>query len=157
MDAIAVEAGVSKATVYKHWSGKDDLLMEVIQTMQVNAPDFESDDPRHDMSQMMGYMAHSKKREELGRIWPRVINYAVNNPEFGNALRKHSFTKRRQQIERILQRAVSKKQLRENLDPEMALDLLIGPLMRRRFLGDSVPEGWSEQVVDYFWQVFRPR
>jgi len=157
MDAIAVEAGVSKATVYKHWSGKDELLLEVISTMQDKVPDFDSGDPRRDMAEMLGYMARSKKREEMARIWPRVISYAVGNPEFGKALQRHSFEPRLRQIERIVERGVRKKQLKSDVDLEFALDLLMGPLMRRRFLGESVPVGWPEQIVDYFWEVFRPR
>lgn len=157
MDAIAVEAGVSKATVYKHWAGKDELLLEVISTMQDKIPEYDSGDPRKDMADMLGYMAHSRKREELGRIWPRVISYAISNPEFGKALQRHSFQPRREQVERILAHAVRTKQLKPDVDPELALDLLIGPLMRRRFVNNEVPAGWPTQVVEYFWEVFRKR
>jgi AcrR family transcriptional regulator len=157
MDAIAEEAGVSKATVYKHWAGKDELLLEVISTMQDQIPEFDSGDPRKDMADMLGYMAHSRKREELGRVWPRVISYAVSNPEFGKALQRHSFEPRRRQIERILGNALRRNQLKSDLDVELALDLLIGPLMRRRFINNEVPEEWPDQVVGYFWDVFRRR
>ena len=34
MDAIAAKSGVSKATIYKHWSDKDALCMEVMTFLQ---------------------------------------------------------------------------------------------------------------------------
>ncbi|MDE3195486.1 MAG: TetR/AcrR family transcriptional regulator [Acidobacteriota bacterium] len=157
MDAIAVEAGVSKATVYKHWPGKDELLLEVIGTMQDTIPDFDSGDPRKDMTDFLAFMAHSKKRAELGRIWPRVISYAIGNPEFGKALQHHSFNPRRRQFDRILKNAVRHKEIRPDVDLDIAIDLLFGPLMRRRFLNEEVPPGWPEQIVGYFWDTFKRR
>jgi hypothetical protein len=106
------------------------------------------------MVQLIRHLAQSRKRQELGRIWVQVISYAITNPEFGRALQRHSFAPRRAQIQKILDRAIAKKQLRKEVDIEIALDLLIGPMMRRRFLDETVPDGWAELVVGYFWQIF---
>jgi AcrR family transcriptional regulator len=155
MDAIASEAGVSKATVYKHWATRDALLIEVIGAMTERIPEFESGDPRSDLRDFLRHLAQSRKREELGRLWPRVIGYAVSNPEFAKALQHLFFTPRREQIARILRYAVNKGQLREDIDTEFAMDLLIGPLMHRRFVDPPrVPLEMADRVTDYFWQVF---
>jgi AcrR family transcriptional regulator len=155
MDAIASEAGVSKATVYKHWQNKDALLIEVIGNLSEKFPDFDSGDVKADLRSLLRHLAKARKREELGRIWPRVIGYAVANPEFAKALQEFSFEPRRKQISRLLKRGAKSGELRSGIDSDEAMDLLIGPIMHRRFVDmDAVPLELADRVVDYFWKVF---
>lgn len=160
MDAIAAESGVSKATVYKHWANKDALLIEVIGASE-KLPEFDSGNAKEDLRSFLRYLAQARKREELGRIWPRVIGYAISNPEFAKALRDSSFGPRRQRIARILEDGVAKGELATHVDSEFALDLLLGPIMHRRFMDpENAPMELADRVVNYFWEVFgkpRPR
>ncbi len=159
MDAIAAESGVSKATLYKHWTNKDALLFEVIENLSEKLPDFDSGDAKTDLRNLLRHLAQSRKRDELGRIWPRVIGYAAGNRDFAKGLR--NFVPRKRAIARILERAIEAGELKEQIDPDLAMDLLIGPVMHRRFVSlDAIPAKLPEQVVNCFWQVFatnRPR
>jgi AcrR family transcriptional regulator len=158
MDAIAAEAAVSKATVYKHWATKDALLIEVIGTMTDGVPEFHSGDAKSDLRNFLRHVAQSRKREELGRLWPRVISYAVSNPDFARALQQFFFVPRRQQIAGILERAVGSGELRSGIDSDLAMDLLIGPLMHRRFVDPAaIPVELADRVTDYFWEIFGAR
>ena len=155
MDAIASVSGVSKATVYKHWENKDALLIELIARSSDQPPEFDTGDPRADLVSLIRFLVQARKREVLAKIWPRVIGYAVNNPDFAQALQQHSFGPRRAQIARLLGEAVRKGQLRGDIDCDFALDLLIGPIMHRRFVNEkNIPADLPERVVDYFWKVF---
>jgi AcrR family transcriptional regulator len=156
MDAIAAESGVSKATLYKHWANKDALLLEVVANMMENIPDFDSGDPRADLRAFLHHIARSRKREELGRLWPRVIGHAVANPDFAHALRRFTFEPRRAQITAILERAMEQGELAA-VDHDIAMDMLIGPIMHRRFVDETaVPLALADRVVDYFWRNFAP-
>lgn len=155
MDAIAAESGVSKATVYKHWANKDALLIDVLRSHSDKLPEFDSDDPRDDMVRLVRYLAESRKREELGPVWHRIIGYAAGNPDFARALRDFAFEPRRIQIERIIERAMEKGELRAGIDAAFAMDLLVGPVMHRRFGGGAMPRDMPSRIVDYFWAVFK--
>ena len=155
MDAIASASGVSKATVYKHWANKDALLIEMIRTWSGDLPEFDTGNPREDLISLIRWLLQARKREELGKIWPRLIGYAVTNPEFARALQEHSFGPRRAQIARLLKQAAAKGELRNDIDSGLAMDLLIGPIMHRRFQGEKkIPPDLPEKVVEYFWKVF---
>lgn len=155
MDAIAAASGVSKATVYKHWKNKDDLLIDVIRQRSSGYPEFNSGDPRTDILNLLRHLASRVKHEELARIWPRIISYAMGNPNFGKALQQYVFAPRREMMVRLLREAFEKNGLRADVDPEFAMDLLIGPIMHRRFIDEgNVPADLPERVVDYFWKTF---
>jgi AcrR family transcriptional regulator len=143
MDALAGASGVSKATVYKHWENKDALLMELIERSSDQLPEFDSGNPRADLISLIRFLVQARKREELGRIWPGIIGYAVGNPGFAQALQRHSFGPRRAQIARLLKEAVKKGELRDDIDCDFALDLLIGPIMHRRFANQKDSGGFT--------------
>ena len=157
MDAIAAESGVSKATVYKHWTNRDALLIDVLRTHSDQLPEFDSDNPREDMVRLIRHLSESRKREELGPVWHRIVGYAASNPDFARAIRAFVFEPRRAQIERIIERAAQKGELRVRIDGAFAMDLLVGPVMHRRFGGGAIPRDMPSRIVDYFWEVFRAR
>ena len=156
MDAIARVSGVSKATVYKHWSSKEDLCLEAIRHVSGEIPVFASGNIRADVTKFLRHLARLQKPETLGRIWPRIIGYAASNPAFAKAWREHSMQPRRVELTRLLQLAISKGELRADLDPDLAMDLLIGPVMHRRFMNTAVPTNVPKLVVDAFWRAYAP-
>jgi len=152
MDAIAAASGVSKATVYKHWTNKEALLLDVIRQQAGQLPEFDSGNPRKDLTELLRYFAQARKPEALVRIWPQIIGYAMTNPDFGKALHEFAFAPRRIQVERLLSDAVAQGELRSGIDPVFAIDLLLGPIMHRRFMDEkNVPPEMPERVVEYFW------
>ena len=134
MDAIAAESGVSKATVYKHWANKDALLIEVIENLSEKLPEFDSGNAKEDLRLFLRYLAQARKREELGRIWPRVISYAMSNPEFAKALRSFSFAAAAAADCADFEASGEEGELTSGIDADLAMDLLIGPIMHRRFV-----------------------
>jgi AcrR family transcriptional regulator len=155
MDAIAAESGVSKATVYKHWANKDALLIDVVKRQSSNDSAFNSGDPRADLIALLTYMARRVKSEQLLRVWPQIVGYAASNPRFARAMHEHIFTPRRDAVVRLLAEAAEKSGLRKDIDPDFAMDLLIGPVMHRRFLDSGkIPPDMPERVVDFFWKVY---
>jgi len=155
MDAIAADSGVSKATVYKHWADKDALLIDVIRHQSASHPDFNTGDARADLTEMLRFLARRPKSRETAKIWPLIMGYAASNPRFARALRQYVLRPRRNLVLRLLAQGAETGGLRENIDPEFAMDLLIGPIMHRRFIDDkNVPPDLPERVVDYFWKAF---
>jgi AcrR family transcriptional regulator len=155
MDAIARLSGVSKATVYKHWSSKEELCLEAICRLNGEMPVFASGNPRADAIELLRFLARIRK-PEMGQIWPRIAGYAASNPEFGKAWRAHLMEPRRAELTRLLQQAVEQGELRADLDADLAMDLLIGPVMHRRFMNADVPADIPERVVDAFWRAHAP-
>jgi hypothetical protein len=85
-----------------------------------------------------------------------VIGYAAGNPAFAKAFRARIGDGQRTQLAGLLQSAIDKGELRAGLDMDIALDVLLGPIMYRRFMQTTVPPELPQYVVDSFWRVNAP-
>src|SRR5262249_33286202 len=87
MDAIAEASGVSKATIYKHWSDKDELCLEALAYLHGGdqpCPVFDSGDVRADLIALLGYQPPQQHSDLRMRIMPHLMAYAARNPSFGD-------------------------------------------------------------------------
>lgn len=162
MDAIAESAGVSKATIYKHWRDKDALCLEVM--VRLHEADEETppitfddlDDIRSGIAAILGRRPSRRRSEMQNRIMPHLMAYAARNPAFAIAWRSKVMEPPRKQIILLLKRAVKLGQLPADLDYDIAVALLIGPMMYTKFmsLGDrKTPKDWPERVTESFWRA----
>jgi AcrR family transcriptional regulator len=157
MDAIAQLSGVSKATVYNHWVSKEALCLEALAKLQGALPDFDTGQPREDLTNLLRHLAQSRKTEMWGKIWPRLIGYAAGHPEFAQEFQRRSTGPRRAQLARLLKQASSKGGLRGNIDVDFAMDLLFGPILHCRLRGAEVATDAPERIVDVFWKAYSTR
>jgi len=151
-DAIAHAAGASKATLYKHWQDKEELLIDVVRRLVAAQPVANTGDFRADVLQLLRNVFVPDKRNPYGRAWPTIFSYSFTHPEFCRAVHKALLTQSpKHTIMGIVKAASEAGVLRKGLDPEFALDLLAGPLMHHRFLHGTVPAKLPEQVVRAVW------
>jgi AcrR family transcriptional regulator len=163
MDAVARRSGVSKATIYKHWANKDALLMEMLaEAGGLKArPKFDTGDTRADLAALLAY----RPPENPGlrdKILPHVIAYSARNRTFGRAWRRMATDPARRDIGRLVERGMKKGELQPGLDAELAVGLLLGPMLYWHILQKDA-EGLEDQrpraeaVVDAFWRAFAVR
>lgn len=157
MDAIVRASGVSKATLYKHWPNKEALCLEATIPPQPDRGAVPSgDEPRANIVDFLTHLATRKRPETLGRIWPRVVTYAAGNPKFARAWHARATAPYHALLSEWISKAMTRGQLRQGIDIDLAIDLLVGPVMHRRFMNAEVPEDVPRAVVDAFWRAFSP-
>jgi AcrR family transcriptional regulator len=158
MDSIAGASGVSKATIYKHWSDKDALCLEVMARLHGlhEEPVFDSGDVRTDILALLNHRPPEHRSEEQTRMMPHLMAYAARNPAFGKAWRARVMEPPRARLIQLLQRAVASGELPADLDFDLSVALLMGPMMYRHVLNliqVKSPENMPERVVDAFWKA----
>jgi AcrR family transcriptional regulator len=157
MDSISEASGVSKATIYKHWSDKDALCLEVLVELSADLPIFDSGDPRADLIAMLNYRPPEKQSQMQSRMVPHLMAYACRNSVFGEAWRARVMEPPRARLTQILKRAISEGQLPHDLDLGLSVALLIGPMMYRHVLLMSkakLPDEMPERIVNAFWKAY---
>jgi AcrR family transcriptional regulator len=159
MDAIVEASGVSKATIYKHWADKDALCLEVmahLHGLDEEPPAFDSGDLRTDLIELLRYQPAAERAELKTRMMPHLMAYSARKPDFGKAWRSLVMDRPRTRLKHMLKRAVEQGLLRKDLNYEVAIALLIGPMMYRHIfnhLSTKLPDDMPEQIVDSFWRA----
>jgi AcrR family transcriptional regulator len=132
MDEIAARAGVSKATIYRRWSSKEELVLDALRSAiePVDAVDNGSlgADLRQYLREMTERMTASR-----GDVLPHLIEVACYDPSIRTSL-DDWVQHRRAPLHAILQRGVARGELPADTDVDLLLDALIGPFVYRRLL-----------------------
>lgn len=154
MDGIAAEAGVSKATVYRWWPSKEDLIVDAVGHMRgdLRSPPC-TDDPRADLvATLRDGLLRFEASEGGGRLFPRLLDASVDNPKVAETWRRRLITPRRQAIAAILGRAIEQGDLPAGLDLELAVDLLVAPIIYRLHVtGAATSAALAERLVAVVW------
>jgi AcrR family transcriptional regulator len=132
MDAIARASGVSKATIYKHWADKEALLMETMCQMHgldEEREDIDTGDLEQDITAVLSRKPPGEWDEARTQMMPAFIAYSAVHPEFGAAWRLRVMDPPRQSLKRILARSIQRGLLNPSLDMEVAVALMLGPLL----------------------------
>ena len=131
MEAVRDRAGVGKATIYRRWSSKQELVRDAIVYMHDDfvAPDTGS--LRGDYQGMAARVIASAERAGAATFMPRLLGDAANDPELHAIFYEHLVEPRRHQMRGVLERAVARGEIRDGLDLEVVMDHLAGPIVYR--------------------------
>lgn len=132
MDAIAHTSGVSKATMYNHWTNKEVLLIDVmlmVNGLDRDPEDVDSGDLCHDLATVLSRRPPDQFDAARERMMPAMIAYSAVHQEFGEAWRHRVMEPSRVCLRRILRRAIKRGLLASALDLDAAMALLLGPML----------------------------
>jgi AcrR family transcriptional regulator len=136
IDGIAARAGVGKATIYRHWSSKAEVAVEAFKAFipPLDDPDTGSfaDDVRAVLLQIVGALSHSP----LAGILPSLVEAAERDPELEQLFTEFGRT-RRAVLRAVFDRAAGRGELRDGIDIDVAIDVLVGPIFTRRLITRS--------------------
>jgi AcrR family transcriptional regulator len=128
IEGIAARAGVGKATIYRRWKTKEELFTEALRTIAVELPDPDTGSLREDVMGVVAWnLEHMPRKAAL--LMPRLMVEAADDPALFAVMREVLVDARRTVLKAILRRAVARGELREDVDLEDVVDLLIGPLI----------------------------
>lgn len=151
VEGIATRAGVGKATIYRRWHSKEDLISDAIVQCAdaVFAPDTGS--TRGDLIALMSKLQTDLSCSMGGQIFPRMVGEVWDATPLGEAFAKAVIKPRRQLIIDVLKRGAARGELREGFDAELVADTLSGAVIVRRMVAGleaaGGPSGRVEELV----------
>lgn len=135
IDEVARRCGVSKATIYKHWSTGYEVAVEAYGDRVTNAvPVRSTGDAVTDLSDQVVRLARFYASPR-GRVVAELLAAAVGVAEGGALVREKFFAGRRDETLALIERGKTEGQLRPDLDVDLANDLLFGAVVFRLFNG----------------------
>jgi AcrR family transcriptional regulator len=150
IDAVARRAGVGKAAIYRRWPAKQAMAVALVSAVAVAAIDIpDTGTLRGDIRQFLANADAALRQPLASAIVPDLFAEATRNPELADALLATVRTPRRSKSALLLRRAVDRGELPEDIDLELALDFLAGPLYwRRAVVRTPVDEAYLDRLTD---------
>ena len=148
-DEIAGRSGVSKATIYKWWPNKYAVAVEAfLSEMMAESSDPDTGAAREDLRRMLRGLVHFYSGPS-GRVYAQLVGEGQSNPLVQKELRDHLVAPRREVLRTIWDRGVARGELRADVDPGVAFDLVFAPLLYRLLLGHApLDEAAADAIVD---------
>jgi AcrR family transcriptional regulator len=130
IEAIAARAGVGKATIYRRWSGKESLVADAFRTLKGPVPEPAGLSVRDDLVTLLSVVGR-KGDERAAKVIPCVMPEVNRSPE-AYRIWQEIVAPRRAKMREVLQRGIRTGELRADLDVELTIVLLTGPVLMQR-------------------------
>ena len=134
IEGIAARAGVGKATVYRRWASKELLITDAITQIVRTIALPETGTVEGDVLALMRGTMSMYADAATGPLLSGLVAAMARSEPVGTAVRAGFVKARRDVMTVVLRRAIARGELRKDLDHELALDLLFGPLFYRYLL-----------------------
>jgi AcrR family transcriptional regulator len=149
MDAVASEAGVGKATIYRRWRTKQDLVVDTISDLnraEATPPDTGSveGDLRDMMHQMVAMIAGPTGAATLS-----LLSTMPHQPALAEAFRNGPLAVWRDAYDHIWQRGEQRGEVRPGLGGSIVAETTSALLVQRWLLtGEPVDNAYADQVLE---------
>jgi AcrR family transcriptional regulator len=148
VDEVAARAGCGKATIYRRWPSRANLLLDTAHSMGLEPERVDTGSVRDDLVRLVTQLATKLRDTPAGRIMPGVIAEASVNPEMRQVLSRF-IQDRRQRPREVVERAIARGELPPGTDVDLVLDLIGAvPFYRELVSGQPMDEREAERVVD---------
>lgn len=151
IERVAARAGVGKATIYRRWDSKEALFADALRSIAAE-PELPVDTGslRSDWLTIVGAEIDQLLPRGV-HILPRLLAEAAGEPELHRLVYDKFVAPRRAVATELLRRAIARDELRADLDLDLTIDMLIGPVVYRALISGGDPEqvhGMSERLLD---------
>jgi len=159
IDAVAARAGVGKASIYRRWRSKEELLIDAVIEVFAEASRPDMGNVRDDLVQSTRDLQVLMSSSPTGDVFPRMAAEVARRTPLGRLYGERVIGPRRAIFGEMLRRGITRGELPKAIDVELAVDHLVGTLLLRRLTGRlkrSDPY-FAEQAVDLLLAGLRSR
>jgi|CZKT01.1.fsa_nt_gi AcrR family transcriptional regulator len=158
IEKVAARAGVGKATIYRRWAGKEDLLLDALAALRVPLPEPAGKSVRSDLIALLEAMCDESADPRRARQFALLHGEGAKYPRLMARYTETVVEPRREVVRSVLRRGIGTGELREQIDVEAALFMLSGAvLIRSRFGPGQIEDGYAQRVVDQLLRGLAPR
>ncbi|MEV7344387.1 TetR/AcrR family transcriptional regulator [Streptomyces sp. NPDC093544] len=158
IERVARTAGVGKATIYRRWSGKEALFVDVLRSAEPQDLELPGTSMREDLIVILEQLRQRGLVTRSSVILHNVYAQMKSSPKVWDAYHATVVEPRRLIAFEVLRRGQRNGELREDIDIELLNDMFVGPMLVRALLRPQaeLPEDLAERIVDAVLEGLRP-
>ena len=159
IEAVSARAGVGKASVYRRFPGKEQLVVEAVASLIEPLEPPAGTSVRDGLVTLLEAVRRKSASSLADKIFPRLLGAAADNPELMVRYREQVLDPRRRRFLDLLERGVGEGLVRPDVDLDHATDLLVGPMAYRNLIRRDPPPGpeLAARIVDDVLIALAPR
>jgi len=150
IEAVARRAGVGKTAIYRRWNSKLDLVIEIVSRV-AGGKSLPLPDTGHltgDLEVLLRIVARALRHPLASQIIPDLLAEAARNPQIAETLQEALRANQRDVGILLIDRAVGRGELPAGTDPDLAVDLIVGPLYWRLAVSrTALPEAYLPRLA----------
>lgn len=148
IESIAERAGVGKATVYRHWSGKFELVESALDRVRDDLVVPEAGTAREQVSAILTWLAGLMADSAMPDCMPAIVSAAQYDAHLREFLHRYSDARQQVLID-VLDAGVASGEIDLDQDAKVLAQTLVGPIFHARLMSaDPFPVEHVSQVVD---------
>jgi AcrR family transcriptional regulator len=157
LDAVALDAGVSKPTIYRRWESKADLATAAIRTIQISEPQVSTGSTVGDLTGTLVNFSRSLLRPNGMSLIGTVVAEEQHTPELLRYFRERIVAPRRTMLRTILDRAAERNEIDPDADLDCVVNMLVGAFYARYLASSAIPAGFAKSLVEVVWKGIATR
>ncbi len=149
VEAVAARAGVGKATIYRRWPNKEELLLAALGSMKSPFPEPEGASVRDDLVAMLTVMCEDKADPRKARRYALLLGEGSKYPRLMARYKETVVKPRHDAIRAVIRRGIETGELRADVDIEIALLTLTGTVLaKEKSAAGELNAGFAARIVD---------
>lgn len=153
IERVAARAGTGKASIYRRWHTKEQLIADSLVAQAVQYSSILTDDNsslRSDLITSFSALA-DMFNTDFGKAIRTVMGGMFNNTELANLMNQKFIPSRLEQVEPIIERALLRGDITSNDVDSLRLSIEVVPAMvihRFIMMGEAPNQDFIERIVD---------
>jgi TetR/AcrR family transcriptional regulator, regulator of autoinduction and epiphytic fitness len=148
IESVAARCGVGKSTIYRHWDGKLQLIVDAIHELNTQPAPEPEGTPRERIRQLLHHLGHALTEGSLAPAIPALIEAAERDRQVRALLNDYTVERRRALVD-ALTLGIDEGQVDASTDPELAAQALSGAIFYARLMTTTpLTETAIDQLID---------
>jgi AcrR family transcriptional regulator len=149
VEAVAARAGVGKATIYRRWPNKEELLLAAFGSLKSPFPEPAGESVRDDLLAMVKVMCADKADPRKARRYALLHGEGGKYPRLMARYKETVVRPRREAMRAVIRRGIQTGELRPDTDVEIAILALTGVIMAHEKSPDAtLDDEFATRLVD---------